>query len=81
MVDWSLPLEAVDLRGAKNFSVAIDPSYSRNHEGIPVRFHRNVWTGDADGGTWYFNNAGQAIGGMSEDGYNGRYILNNRRSP
>lgn len=76
VVDYSMPLIAINLRGGKPIPVSINTKYSTK-SGAPVKMPRNAWTGDHDGGTWYFNDAGQAIGGLSEDGYNGRYIVRN----
>lgn len=77
-LDWSHPLEAVDQVTGVTLTVAVDASYAPSHRGVPVRLPRNAWTGCADSGTWYFNDQGQAIGGISKDGYNGRYVLRNR---
>jgi hypothetical protein len=75
MIDWALPLEAVGQ--GRIIQVAIDREYARTASTTPVKIPRNMWADTIGGGTWHFNNDGLAIGGISQDGYNGRYVLRN----
>jgi hypothetical protein len=44
---------------------------------MPVRFDQNLWARGCESGTWYFNHHGLAVGGISKDGYEGRYTIAN----
>lgn len=76
-VDWSKELFAVDRRGGERIPVSINREYHCAAGKTPVKMPCNMWTGGRPAGTWLIDNDGFAIGGMSEDGYNGRYTISN----
>jgi hypothetical protein len=76
MVDWSQPIEAADDRGS-TIAAKIDPTYAVRSGLAAVRLSRNLFAGDADPGTWYFNDEGQAPCGIGEHGYEARYTVRN----
>ena len=75
-VDWNRPLAGVPTakglkRGVTAISVVLNAGpgrYRRAPGATPVLFPRNLWTNTAGGGTWYFDDHGESIGGRNQDG-------------
>lgn len=86
VVDWDRPIEAVPVDGSDPIHVAIDRTYHRKPNYVPVRFPVNLWTGRADGywvgGTWYFTDDGKSVGGTDAGGVdNSKFFVRNKADP
>jgi hypothetical protein len=79
-IDWARPILAAPstkFKGGKLPDVAVDRTYAVRPEAMPVRFSQNLWVAGAEAGTWYFDAFGRAVAGLSTDGYDGRFTIEN----
>jgi hypothetical protein len=80
LIDWELPIVAIPTErhgGGRIASISVATDYAKRADAMPVRFDQNLWARGCESGTWYFNHHGLAVGGISKDGYEGRYTIAN----